>query len=171
MTFASTASRIMIIRVLMELSGRLGMTQRRYGSRYPALCAVSSLSSWRKSGLERGLSQITVDVGVCSRSSTTSRTCLSPVRGRGCQQQHDAGRDSIPDAGHSGVGLLPQQLRRAGALFQQNFKAFKGSIAAIGMGARSLTQYGEFYAPVHRKFEAKNRTQGTPAWMRWSIFF
>lgn len=59
----------------------------------------------------------------------------------------------------------------ANADLQQNFNGFKGSVAALGIGARYLTQYGEFYAQVNREFEAKNRTQGTSAWLRWSVAF
>jgi hypothetical protein len=59
----------------------------------------------------------------------------------------------------------------ANADLQQNFAGFKGSVAALGVGVRYLTQYGEFYAQVNREFAAKNRTEGTSGWLRWSISF
>ncbi|WP_142781856.1 transporter [Agrobacterium sp. T29] len=47
----------------------------------------------------------------------------------------------------------------------------RGQVAAIGIGARYLTSFGEFYAHVDREFAARNRTQGTSAWIRWNIAF
>ncbi|MDH4412317.1 MAG: transporter [Rhizobium sp.] len=57
------------------------------------------------------------------------------------------------------------------AVLQQNFNGFKGRVAALGIGARYLSEYGEFYAQVNREFAAENRTEGTSAWLRWSVAF
>lgn len=57
------------------------------------------------------------------------------------------------------------------AILQQAFGGFKGRVAALGVGARYLTEYGEFYAQVHKEFAVENRTAGTSAWLRWSISF
>lgn len=56
-------------------------------------------------------------------------------------------------------------------VLQQNFNGFKGRVAAVGIGARYLSDYGEFYAQVNREFAAENRTEGTSAWLRWSVAF
>ena len=53
----------------------------------------------------------------------------------------------------------------------ENFNGFKGSVAALGIGARYFSECGEFYAPVNREFAAENRTEGTSAWLRWSVAF
>lgn len=57
------------------------------------------------------------------------------------------------------------------AVLQGGFNGFKGRVAAIGVGARYLTEFGEFYAQVDREFGARNRTEGTSAWLRWNIAF
>jgi hypothetical protein len=57
------------------------------------------------------------------------------------------------------------------AVLQQAFNGFKGRVAALGVGTRYLSEYGEFHAQVFREFAAENRSEGTSAWLRWSVAF
>lgn len=54
---------------------------------------------------------------------------------------------------------------------QEFADGLRGQVAAIGIGARYLSDYGEFYVHVDREFAARNRSEGTSAWLRWNIGF
>ncbi|MGV1786678.1 MULTISPECIES: SphA family protein [Agrobacterium] len=54
---------------------------------------------------------------------------------------------------------------------QEFANGLRGQVAAIGIGARYLSDYGEFYVHVDREFAARNRSEGTSTWLRWNIAF
>lgn len=54
---------------------------------------------------------------------------------------------------------------------QEFANGLRGQVAAIGIGARYLSDFGEFYVHVDREFAARNRSEGTSAWLRWNISF
>ncbi len=54
---------------------------------------------------------------------------------------------------------------------QEFADGLRGQVAAIGIGARYLSDFGEFYVHVEREFAARNRSEGTSAWLRWNVSF